>query len=66
MAAFARPGDSPADVLERLGCVADWLAEAVPAWAARLEHEPPADNAVTGLGVLCAALADALHEMARP
>jgi len=64
MAAFARPGDSPADVMERLGCVADWLAEAVPAWASRLDMEPPTDSAVVGLQAVCAALADALHELA--
>ena len=66
MAAFVWPGDTTADALERLGCVADFLAEAVPAWAARLEHEPPGDNAVAGLHVLCAEIAAALHDLARP
>lgn len=64
MAAFVRPGDSPADVAERLGCLADFLAEAVPAWAARLDQEPPTDSAIAGLHCLCAALADTLHELA--
>jgi hypothetical protein len=65
VAAFTRPGDTPADVVDRLGCVVDWLAEAGPAWAARLEHEPPSDGAVAGLAILCQALAEALHELAR-
>lgn len=58
MAAFVQPGDNPADVNNRLGCVMEWLTEAVPAWAARLEHEPATDEAVAGL---CAIL----HEVAR-
>ena len=65
MAAFVRPGDSTADVLERIGCVADFLGEASAAWAARLDREPPADNAVAGLHVLCAEIGEALHELAR-
>jgi hypothetical protein len=66
MAAFVWPGDTTADTLERLGCVADFLAEAVPAWAARLEHEPAGDSAVTGLHALCSEIAKTLHGLARP
>ncbi len=62
MTGLVRPGEHPADAIRRMGCVADYLSESVPAWC--LETEPSRE-AVEGLAVLLQLLAEAAHELAR-
>ncbi len=62
MTGLVRPGEHPADAIRRMGCVADYLSESIPAWS--LETEPSRE-AVEGLAVLLQLLAGAAHELAR-
>lgn len=65
MTPLVTPDDSPRDILDRVACLADFLAESMPCWLDNIEMGPPSPSAVQGLSLVSSLIADMVREAAR-